>query len=262
MDAEGTFAVFGPALLSLGLILARIGGMVLTSPIFSSATIPQMAKVGLIGALAVLVFIRIGPVPMLGELRDLQIIGAVFTELAAGALMGLAMSMLFAAVHVAGQLMGTQMGFGVVNVIDPTTYQQVGVVGQILNILALFAFLALDGHIALLRALFESFQELPLGGVSPDAGLVLAELVRLGARLFELGLQMALPVTCVVLLVNVGLAVIARTVPQVNVFMVGFIITIGVGLVVLILAIPSTVSLLREVVREGVTSAVKLTKAL
>jgi flagellar biosynthetic protein FliR len=260
--AEGTFAVFGPAFVSIALILARVGGLVLTSPVFSSMTIPPMVKAGMVGALSMLVFVRVGPVPAVGELRDLALAGAVVTELVAGAVMGLAVSALFACVHLAGQLMGTQMGFAIVNVIDPLNAQQVGVVGQVLNILALFVFLAFDGHVMMLRALYESFQALPLGGGDPNQAVILSELVRLGAKLFEYGLRLALPITCVVMLVNVGLATIARTVPQVNVFLVGFILSIGLGLFVLIMALPTTVEFLKVVVREGVEGAVRLTRAL
>jgi flagellar biosynthetic protein FliR len=262
VDAEGTFAVVGPAFIAFALILARIGGVVLTSPVFSSNTIPPMVKMGMVGVLSLLVLLRIGPVPAVGQLRDLALAGAVVTELVAGAVMGLAVSALFACVHLGGQLMGTQMGFAIVNVIDPTTAQQVGVVGQILNILALFVFLAFDGHVMMLRALFESFHTLPLGGGEPNQAIILSELVRMGAKLFEYGLRLALPITCVVLLVNVGLATIARTVPQVNVFMFGFIISIGLGLFVLIMSLPSAVEFLKVVVREGVEGAVRLTRAL
>jgi flagellar biosynthetic protein FliR len=256
--AHGTFAIFGPALVSIALIAARIGGLVITMPLFSSHSIPHLLKAAIVGVLTLLVFLGQGPAPAVGELRDLALVAAMVTELAAGAVMGIAVSLLFAAVHFAGQLMGTQMGFAIVNVFDPVNFQQIGVVGQLLNVMGLLIFLAFDGHLMMLRALFDSFHVVPPGGVNPDSTFMLGELVRLGGVLFQDGLRLALPVTCVVLLVNVGLAVVARTVPQVNVFVIGFILTIGLGLGVLILSIPSTVGLLRGLIHQGVESSVRL----
>lgn len=262
MDAQGLFAVFGPAFVAFGLVLARVSGLIVTTPVFSSMTIPTLVKAGMAGVISVLVVLRMGPMPALAELETFEIVLAVAAELVAGAVMGLAVTVLFAAVNFAGQLMGIQMGFAIVNVVDPVNFQQIGVLGQFLNILAMALFLAFDGHLLMLRALFESFETLPPGGLSPDGPLVLAEMVRLGARMFTYGLRIALPVSCVVLLVNVGLATIARSVPQVNVFVVGFIITISLGMIVFAFAIPSTAFLLERLVREGVESAVRLARYL
>lgn len=262
LDAEGLFAVFGPMFLSFGLALTRIGALVATTPLFSSPTVPTPVKAGLVGALTLFVMFSMGPSPHLASLGALQIAAAIVTEIVVGAIMGLAVSVLFGALAFAGQLIGIQMGFAIASVVDPTTFQQVGVLGQVLNLLGLMLLLVFDGHLMLLNALFHSFEVVPLGAASPNGTLIVREVVRQGGLLFTLGLRIALPVACVVLLVNVGLATIARTVPQVNIFVIGFLLTIGLGLLVLGLSIPATAMVFETMVEEAIRSATRMTRYL
>ncbi len=135
-----------------------------------------------------------------------------------------------------------------------------GVLGQLFNLLGLMLFLIFDGHLMLIGALFDSFQHVPLGLANPDVGALTGELVKQGSVLFHVGLRIALPVACVVLLINVGLATIARTVPQVNIFIIGFLITISLGLLVLGYSLPSTAQVFQVVMRDAVEAAVRLSR--
>lgn len=258
LDADSIFAVVGPYVYAFSLVLVRIAALVATTPIFSAPAIPIPSKMGLVGVLTLLVMVSTGPMPAPGPLEPVGLTGAVLSEAIVGGTMGLAVMVLFGALAFTGQLVGIQMGFAIANVVDPTTFQQVGVVAQVLNLLGLMLFLVFDGHLLMLRALFDSFELVPLGGAVFQTGPIVGELVRLGSELFSIGLRIALPTVCVVLLVNVGLATIARTVPQVNIFVIGFLFTISLGLLVLGLSLPSTALLFEDLVENAIRTVLRL----
>lgn len=260
VDADGLFAVFGPVLMSFTLVLARVGALFMTTPLLSASLVPLPIKAGAVGSLSILVMITIGPAPHVGELHAVGLATAVLKELVIGGVMGLTVMIVFGALALAGQLVGIQMGFAIASVVDPATYQQVGVLGQMLNLMGLMLFLIFDGHLMLIQALFDSFHNVPLGLAAPQGGSIIGELVRQGGVLFHVGLRIALPVSCVVLLVNVGLATIARTVPQVNIFIIGFLITISLGLLLLAFSMPATAQVFEVVMLEAIESAVRLSR--
>ncbi len=249
MNAEGLFALAGPWAIAFGLILIRVAALVTTTPLFSMSTVPVPVRAGFVGCISLLVSMKTGPLPLGSDWLLLS--GAALREAFIGGLMGLSIMLLFGALQLAGQIIGIQMGFAMANVMDPTTAQQVGVLSQVFRLLGLMLFLVLDGHLLLLEALFKSFEVAPLaGGISHGTDL-LREMLSMGGRLFELGLQMALPVISTVLLVNTGLAVVARTIPQVNIFVLGFIFSISLGLLMLSLSIPSTALFFEELMQEA-----------
>lgn len=260
MDVDGLFAVFGPALTSAALVLARVTALIATTPLFSSTTVPTSVKAGMVGSITLLVVITLGPAPHVAELSSVGLAAAILKEMVVGGVMGLAVMVIFGALALAGQLVGIQMGFAIASVVDPATYQQIGVLAQVLNLLGLTLFLIFDGHLLLIGALFDSFQHVPLGLADAQVGSIVGELVSQGALLFEVGLRIALPVACVVLLVNVGLATIARTVPQVNIFIIGFLITISMGMLLMAYSMPSTAQVFQIVLRDAIDTAVRLSR--
>jgi len=260
LDFQGINAVFGPWIISFALIVVRIGALIIVAPLFSMKSVPVIIKAGLVATLSLMVMSTLQPRLDLVQLGALELGGAVLIEAVVGGIMGLSLMMLFAALAFTGQLIGIQMGFAIANVVDPTTRQQSGILAQILNLFGLALFLAVDGHLYLLQALFQSFDTVPLGGAAPQHNLIVATLVQQGSEIFSLGLKIGLPVVCVVLLVNCGLATLARTVPQVNIFVIGFLITISIGLLVLGLAIPSTGAVFKGLIEDAVTKAVMLLK--
>lgn len=261
IDAHGVFAVFGPYLVAFALVLARITGLMVTAPWFNSQTTPTLVRMGLVGLLTLFVMIKTGPVPMAGNLDALRLIGLCGLELMVGGLMGTAVALLFGAIGMAGQLIGTQMGLSMASLMDPISFQQTGLMGQVLNIMALLLYLVMDGHLMMLRALFESFQVVPLTHVAPKAALIMPALIELSGQIFSLGLRIAFPVVVCVLFVNIGLAIVARTVPQVNVFQLGFIVTVGAGIFVLALSIPSLRVVLQSLIEESVRAAMGMARA-
>ena len=120
--------------------------------------------------------------------------------------------------------------------------------------------MALDGHLTVLRAIFDSFLVVPLGGATPHGGAIIEMLVAEGAAMFSLGLKIALPISCVVLLVNVALATIARTVPQVNIFVLGFLFTIALGMLVLWYSLPYTAGVFENMLEDAIRKGIHMTR--
>jgi flagellar biosynthetic protein FliR len=154
-----------------------------------------------------------------------------------GVVIGFAVRLVFAALELAGELIGLQMGLSFVGFFNPGTGQQQNAVASFMSLLALLMFIAIDGHLMLIHALAESFRLYPVS-VGMDLPMGFDRLLRLGSDMFAIALTIALPFLAVMLLTNVVLGVLARVAPQINIFAVGFPMTILVGLVTLFLLLP------------------------
>ena len=230
-------AVAFPDPLPFVLVVARLAGLVLASPVFGHGLVPVRVRAGLVGVLA-LALAPVVPVPALPtEPSGWALAGLAAAETAVGVLLGVVAQLVLAGVQLGGEVAGLQLGVGLAHVIDPSTPAGASVVAQWQYLGALVVFLLLDVHHVLLRAVLESFRAAPIGQALPTSD-VLAGIVAQGARLFAVGVRIAAPVIVVLLLVNGGLAVLARTLPQLNVFAVGFPLHVGVGLVVLGASLP------------------------
>ncbi len=218
------------------LVLARVAGLVLAAPVFGHVALPRRVRAGLAVVLAAALLPAI-PLPATVPGDGWTLAGWCVAESALGALIGLVVQLVFAGVQLGGQLAGMQMGFGMANLIDPAAHAQETVVAHWHSLMVLLAFLALDGHHLVIRALAASFQVAPPGAaVLSGAGLV--GVVGLAGDIFAEGLRVAAPVLLVLLLVNGAMGVLARTVPQLNVFILGVPVTVAVGFAVLAGALP------------------------
>lgn len=218
------------ALVLFLLVTIRITGLLTAAPVFQSRNLPVVIRVGL----AFLISLVLTPVlPGVIELNHpATLILMVVQELLTGLLMGFVVNMIFAAFQVAGQLIEVPMGFGLVNVLDPMTGVQLPLVGQVKHIISLWIFLLVDGHHTLIRALVESYRLLPVG--EPPLFTHGVELiVKAFSGMFLLAFKIALPIVGVLFLTTVGLGILVRLIPQINVFMVGFPLKILVGLFLL-----------------------------
>ena len=219
------------------LVLARFAGLVVAAPVLGHALVPVRIRAGLAGLLALAIAPALPVAPAPADIWALA--GALAVETALGTLVGLVVQFVLAGVELGGQVAGIQMGFGIANVIDPQANAQVTIVARWQQALALLVFLALDVHHLLIRALLESFRAAPAGVVAPD-GLGLRGAVALAGELFAVGVRIAAPVVIALLLTNAALGVLARTIPQLNVFVVGLPVNVGVGLVMLGVSLPFT----------------------
>jgi flagellar biosynthetic protein FliR len=226
------------------LVLARIGGLVVAAPVFGHLLVPHRIRAAFALALTAALVPVVAPIAAVPA-TVWGLAGLVAIEFIVGATLGLVAQFVFAGVQLGGQIAGTQMGFGIVNLIDPQTHSQVSVIAQWQQLLALLVFLVLDVHHLLIRALVGSFQAAPPGAVALTAASVRG-VVGLSADLFAVGVRIAVPVLIALLLTNGALGVLARTVPQLNVFVVGFPLNVGVGLCVLGASLPFTFRLLES----------------
>jgi len=144
---------------------------------------------------------------------------------------------IFAAVDFAGTIIGFQMGFSIANVVDPQTDTQVSIIASFEIVLATLIFLAIDGHHIFLEAISTSYEQIPINGVNLGANKI-DFILRITADLFILGLKLSAPYIVALLLANVIMGFMARSIPQMNVFVVGFPFTIGLGLLLLALGMP------------------------
>jgi flagellar biosynthetic protein FliR len=172
-------------------------------------------------------------------------------ELLIGLAMGFSMRLVFAAVEYAGELASSTMGFGFASFFDPSTQGRSAAISQFLSMVATMAFLAVNAHLVLLAALAESFVSLPISATPLSLAAPL-ELVRWGSRIFSAGLQLALPILGAVLIVNVALGILTRAAPQLNIFGIGFPITLGVGLLTLSIALPYLGTPIVNLFNEGI----------
>ena len=220
------------------LTLTRISGIFIVSPFFGSMNISVYFRVGLALAMTVMLFPvidRLGPVaaPETIIMFAVTAIGELFI----GWLIGFVAYISFAAITMAGKVMDMQVGFAIVNVVDPTSGQQIPLIGSFLYNLAIIVFLVVNGHHMLIAALFESFQSVPMMGLSPSSNLA-GFAVNLVNGVFVTGMKLAMPVTFSILLTNVGLGILARTMPQLNIFVVGLPLQIVIGMFVLSILMP------------------------
>ena len=248
LDPGGLYNLLNPIVLSYALVLSRLIGLFLSSPLFSAPQIPAQLKAVTVMVIGMLLLGPVGINPNLAGLNILHYAGLIAAELSIGLFIGLLLTLVFSGIEFAGRLFGIQMGFAVANVVDPTTSQQIGVLSQIIRFIFLFVFFSMDGHLLLLKCLAVSFQILPLGVGEFNASLIADDIIAVGSNLFLLAMKIALPISCAVLLINTGFAALARATPQLNIFMVAFMVNILAGLVILASALPSLVALFNRII--------------
>ncbi len=219
------------------LVLLRVSALLMVAPIFGHRTWLARAKVGLAFTVSIILFPIVADQPLDVPAGVLPYALMMIREVLMGVVMGFVVLLLFVGIQFAGQVAGLQMGFGIVNVIDPQSSNQLSIMGQFLNILAILLLLSLNGHHTILTGLVTSFETIPLGGVVLKAGLM-QKMIAITAEVFIIGVKIAAPVMTALFLVTAAMGVLARTVPQMNVFMVGFPVQISVGLGAFLVCMP------------------------
>jgi flagellar biosynthetic protein FliR len=222
-------------------LVSRIGGLLAALPVFSGRTIPIKVKLGLVLTLSLMLAPSI-PMPTV-SLDPVILAGGMLSEITIGVTIGLAVRLMFGALEVAGELLGIQMGFGAVQLFDPTTSQQTPMVAQFFTMLASLIFLSLNAHLFAMATIIHSYEAIPAFGAHLSSHLG-EEILLLSQRMFTIGLKLSAPVLIAILLINVLMALLGRAVPQVQVFVLSFPITIAGGLLVLSLGMPFTVALI------------------
>lgn len=216
--------------------LTRILAVLAAAPVLGQTRIPARIRVGLAIGIAVVIAPTLPPMPQLAPASAAGML-ILATQVVIGLAIGFAVRLVFSAVEMAGDLIGLQMGLGFAMFYDPGNVQHTPILGQFMGLLATLTFLAINGHLLIISALVESFHALPIAAAPLGSGLFDA-LARHGAIVFIAGLQLALPLVVTMLVVNLALGVLTRAAPQLNVFAVGFPLTLAIGFGALILTLP------------------------
>ncbi|HOQ74359.1 MAG TPA: flagellar biosynthetic protein FliR [Limnochordia bacterium] len=221
----------------------RLATFFAAAPLFGMRNVPVMVKVGLSALCALVALPPLDPLWDLGSWPVLAVLA--LQEVVVGLVLALAVVLVFAVVSFAGHFVDVPLGFGMASVFDPALGGQIPVFSQFYHVVAVLIFFALDAHLWLIPAVQHSFAAVPLGSafrLEPSFALFM----QLAAEIFIIGLKIALPVMATLLLTDIGLGIVIRAVPQINVFVLGFPIKIMVGMAVVLLALPAAVHLITQ----------------
>lgn len=206
----------------------RVLAMFSVAPVYSVRSIPMRAKIGLAFLVALSAQAVLVDQPMI-SVNGTGALGAVLQQVGVGLAIGFAARLVFGCVELAGELIGLQMGLSFASFFDPMTNRQSSAVSSFMGNIATLLFVVINGHLMLLMAVIKSFEAFPADGNFLEA-LAQLKLYQLGADLFSSALWIALPVIGLLLFVNLMLGVISRVAPQMNIFSVGFPVTLSIGL--------------------------------
>ena len=231
------------------LVLARISMIVSVIPVFGSANVPIPVKVGLSVFLTLISysFAEASGVPH--DLSISELFALMLREGLIGMLFGFITGILFYAIQFAGHFISFQMGFAMVQVIDPQSQERVPIIGQFYFILSILLFLLINGHHLVLTLLVESFRMVPIG-TAVLSGELIGSLTHMGGRVFILAVKIASPILVTLFLTDVMMGIIARTVPQMNVFFVSLPLKIGLGLTLVVMTLSMFPWLIEKLVVE------------
>ncbi|WLR52351.1 flagellar biosynthetic protein FliR [Bacillus tianshenii] len=227
------------------LILVRVSSFFITVPLFSYRNIPSTHKIGLAALMSYLMFFTI-------DKPDIAIDGLyimlVLKEVMVGLLIGLVAYMVTTAIQIAGGFIDFQMGFAIANVIDPQTGVQSPIMGQYLYTFAMLLLLILNAHHLILDGIFYSYRLIPVDQLTIPFGEenIVRFITKMFSTVFLIAFQMAVPVVGCLFLVDVALGIVARTVPQLNIFVVGLPLKILVSFLVLVLVMPIFMMLIQD----------------
>jgi len=217
------------------LVFSRMLAFFSVAPLFSISGFPNQGKIALAGFLSIMILFLRGMHVTPIELDYITIAGQMLGEILVGLVMGFIVGLVFAALQLAGYLMGFQMGFAVANVLDPMGRDQASVLGEFIFLFGLLSFLNIDGHHILLKGMVDSYDIIPIGGLHAGGG-AMEMMATMFQTYFSTALKVALPVLGIVLMLDISLGIVARTVPQMNVFFVGLPLKTLVGIFVLYLS--------------------------
>ena len=240
--------------------LTRILGLIMVAPVFGHRAVPGRVKIGLGIFIALIIAPTLPPMPDVG-LGSWHGLFILVQQLLIGIAIGFIMRIVFAAIEAAGEIVGLQMGLGFASFFDPQSAGQTLVLARFFNMLAVLIFLAVNAHLLLLGMLVESFQTLPIS-TQPLSAAGFYNLAAFGSTVFAVGLQLSLPLIAIMLMTNLSLGILTRSAPQLNIFAIGFPITLGVGLLVLNFTMPYFVPQLELVIRNGLDATTMLIQSL
>ncbi len=228
--------------------LMRVSAMLTSAPVFNSRQTPMRLRIG-IAVLVTWLLMPVIPQPPVVDLFGPEAFLIALQQILIGVMMGFMVQMAFMALVFGAQTLAYSMGLGFASMMDPQNGVQVPVVAQLYILTSTLLFLALDGHLFLLETMAQSFSTFPVAVSGLEHG-ALGQVVGWGSRMFAGGLLIALPAVAVLLLANLGMGIITRAAPQLNIFAVGFPITILIGFLMLWITLPNAMANFTDLLEE------------
>ncbi len=257
---ELSVARFAELLAVVGWPFVRILAFIAAEPVLGNRTVPMRAKVLLALMLAIVIAPTLPPPPAVDPASAAGLL-ILAQQIIIGVAMGFTARIVVASAEMAGQLAGLQVGLGFAVFFDPQGSGQTPIVAQFYGLIAILTLLAMDGHHLLLTALAESFRSLPVS-LDPIAPPGLRVVVEWGGEIFRAGLMMSLPVVGSLLVANVALGVLTRAAPQLNIFAVGFPVTLALGFMMFYLSLPLVVPMIESLSQQGVAVMMRVVEQM
>lgn len=227
----------------------RVSAFIVAAPVFSTGMVPTRIRLIIAVAISIAIFPGLTPTNQIDPV-SLDMFLMILQQILIGVSLGFVMQFIFAAVVNGGQLIGMQMGLGFAQMMDPQTGVNVPVVSQFYNIIAVLLFLSINGHLVLLQIVGESFELIPVDGSGLSMSGIEA-LVFFSSWMFSGALIMVLPAVVSLLMINMVMGVITRATPQMNIFAVGFSLTITAGFIVIMVTLSTALPQLAMLFNEG-----------
>lgn len=227
----------------------RMTGMLIVAPMFSTKTVPVKVRLMIMLLITMVMAPTLPAMPILDPFTLAGVL-QIANQFLIGVAMGFVLSMIFAAYTVAAQAMGMSMGLGFAMAVDPNNGIQVPVLAQFYVLLATLVFMAINGHLMIIDTLRESFTTMPVGehGLHKDT---IWSVVSWAKMMFIWGVKIALPIIITLLMINIAFGVVTRAAPQLNIFAVGFPVSIMVGFWLVMVSLPSIYTRLVELMESA-----------
>ena len=238
------------------LVLVRTSGIFLISPFFSSQNVPNTLKIGFSFILSVLITMILD---VNTDFAGTNFVALIVKELMVGLIIGFISYAFFSTFYVMGQIIDMKIGFGMINVIDPQHRVQVPLMGNFYYILAFLLLLSINGHHTIINALVESYEFIPIGkfAFKEDTALFLVNII---SKSFSTGFKLSAPIVAIIFLADLLLGILARAIPQMNVFVVGMPLKILIGLLIISVSIPMFYTIATGVFNETIEDIYKFFK--
>ncbi|TCO79932.1 flagellar biosynthetic protein FliR [Marinisporobacter balticus] len=219
------------------LIFARILGIFVSTPVFSNKNVPSYIKIGVSLIITLILFPVINVPKNLVNDNFYSLSLNSTKELMTGIMIGFICYLFFSAIYLAGNIIDMQIGFSMASVINPEDDTQVPIMGSLFYIMAVLVFLSTNGHHTVIYALKYSFDSIPMGSLIVNAFMI-DKLISILTTIFIVAFKMGAPILITIFISNILLGILARTMPQMNVFVVGMPLKILVGLMIIVLILP------------------------
>lgn len=225
-------------------ILFRVAAFLVATPLMGGPGVPVMVKMMLVLSMSFVLFQTLSLEPP-GELNLVSLTIALLGEVLIGLIIGMAANLLFSAIEMGSEIVGIQMGLGSANLFDPISNKQASLIARLQGLVAMLIFLVLNGHFIVLESMVKSFELIPFVGFYPSGPLI-EYLMKLAGQMFLLGLKVAIPIIVALLMANVTIGIFSRVIPQLNVLLFSFPVTITLGLVMLGFSLPILTGILTQ----------------